>query len=56
MSQGHLFILLSAFSDNLNDMLGELFLPCETPEQPKLSFFNNLFGGGQKVLDREELC
>ena len=43
-------------SENLNEMLGELFLPCETPEATKVSFFNNLFGGGQKVLDREELC
>ena len=50
-------ILLSLLiSDNLNEMLGDLFLPCETPEAPKESFFKNLFSGGQRLLDREELC
>ena len=44
------------FSDNLNEMLGDLFLPCEAPEAPKQGFFKNLFGGGQSTLDREELC
>ena len=37
-------------------MLGELFLPCDTPEAPKLSFFKNLFGPSTNTLDREELC
>ena len=37
-------------------MLGELFLPTDTPEQPKQSFFKNLFTGGPATLDREELC
>ncbi|KAL4233705.1 Syntaxin-binding protein 5 [Mactra antiquata] len=41
--------------DNLNEMLGELFLPTETPEAPKQSFFKNLFTGGPSTLDREEL-
>ena len=36
-------------------MLGELFLPTETPEAPKQGFFKNLFGG-TSILDREELC
>ncbi|KAK6170712.1 hypothetical protein SNE40_019034 [Patella caerulea] len=45
----------SEICDNLNEMLGDLFLPCETPEAPKQSFFKNLFGGGTGVLDREEL-
>lgn len=44
------------FSDNLNEMLGELFLPTDTPEAPKQSFFKNLFSGGPSTLDREELC
>ncbi|XP_060577978.1 syntaxin-binding protein 5-like isoform X2 [Ruditapes philippinarum] len=43
------------FCDNLNEMLGELFLPTETPDAPKQSFFKNLFGGGPSALDREEL-
>jgi syntaxin-binding protein 5 len=37
-------------------MLGELFLPCDTPEAPKQSFFKNLFGPSTNTLDREELC
>ncbi|XP_052242226.1 syntaxin-binding protein 5-like isoform X2 [Dreissena polymorpha] len=41
--------------DNLNEMLGELFVPTETPEAPKQGFFKNLFGGGTSTLDREEL-
>ena len=43
-------------SENLNEMLGDLFLPCDTPEAPKQGFFKNLFGGGTSNLDREELC
>ncbi|XP_052807592.1 syntaxin-binding protein 5-like isoform X11 [Mya arenaria] len=43
------------FCDNLSEMLGELFLPMETPEPPKQGFFKNLFGGGPSMLDREEL-
>ena len=37
-------------------MLGDLFLACETPEAPKPGFLKNLFGGGQALFDREELC
>lgn len=37
-------------------MVGELFLPHEMPELPKQSFFQGLFGGGVRQLDREELC
>lgn len=40
---------------NLNEMLGDLFLPCETPEAPRQGFFKNLFGGGPVTVDREEL-
>ncbi|CAG2201605.1 SRO7_77 [Mytilus edulis] len=44
-------------SDNLNEMLGDLFVAtCETPEAPKQGFFKNLFGGGNSILDREDLC
>ncbi|GFS17308.1 syntaxin-binding protein 5 [Elysia marginata] len=43
-------------SENLNEMLGELFLPKETPEAPKQGFLKSLFGGGVSTLDREELC
>ncbi|RUS70838.1 hypothetical protein EGW08_021397, partial [Elysia chlorotica] len=42
-------------SENLNEMLGELFLPKETPEPPKQGFLKSLFGGGVSTLDREEL-
>ncbi|KAK3089384.1 hypothetical protein FSP39_003169 [Pinctada imbricata] len=42
-------------SDNLNEMLGDLFLPCETPEAPKQGFFKNWFGSTPSQLDREEL-
>ncbi|XP_005089335.1 syntaxin-binding protein 5 isoform X2 [Aplysia californica] len=42
-------------SENLNEMLGELFLPRETPEAPKQGLFKTLFGGGVSTLDREEL-
>ena len=45
---------------NLNELMGELFLPCEMPEPPKeglgASLIRGLFGGGVRVLDREELC
>lgn len=44
------------FSQQLNEMLGELFLPRDMPEPPKESFFRGLFGGGSRPLDREELC
>ncbi|XP_071113160.1 syntaxin-binding protein 5-like isoform X9 [Haliotis cracherodii] len=42
-------------SETLNDMLGDLFLACETPDAPKQGFFKNLFSGGPSTLDREEL-
>uniref|UniRef100_T1J3H8 Small ribosomal subunit protein uS4 n=1 Tax=Strigamia maritima TaxID=126957 RepID=T1J3H8_STRMM len=42
-------------NENLQEMLGELFLPCPTPEPPKESFFKGLFGAGVRSLDREEL-
>lgn len=40
----------------LQEMLGELFTPVETPEAPNRGFFKGLFGGGAQSLDREELC
>ena len=39
----------------MNEMFGELFLPCEMPEPPKQGFFQSLFGNTSN-LDREELC
>lgn len=45
----------SETSENLHDMLGDLFLPVETPEAPSRGFFKGLFGGGSSSLDREEL-
>ncbi|CAI5770249.1 syntaxin-binding protein 5 isoform X4 [Podarcis lilfordi] len=41
--------------ENLQEMLGELFTPVETPEAPNKGFFKGLFGGGAQSLDREEL-
>ncbi|XP_059375863.1 syntaxin-binding protein 5-like isoform X7 [Carassius carassius] len=41
--------------DNLQEMLGELFTPVETPEAPNRGFFKGLFGGGAQSLDREDL-
>ncbi|KAK3888087.1 hypothetical protein Pcinc_007827 [Petrolisthes cinctipes] len=49
------FTLSADFCKDLQDMLGELFLPCDMPEPPKQSFFKGLFGGGVSQLDREEL-
>lgn len=40
----------------LQEMLGELFTPVETPEAPNRGFFKGLFGGGAQSLDREDLC
>ena len=39
-------ILLICFSDNLSEMYGDLFLPCEAPEAPKQGFSKNLFSRG----------
>ncbi|XP_036810435.1 syntaxin-binding protein 5 isoform X2 [Oncorhynchus mykiss] len=41
--------------DNLQEMMGELFAPIETPEAPNRGFFKGLFGGGAQSLDREDL-
>ncbi|XP_009293003.1 syntaxin-binding protein 5a isoform X2 [Danio rerio] len=41
--------------ENLQEMLGELFTPVETPEAPNRGFFKGLFGGGAQSLDRMEL-
>ncbi|XP_076258837.1 syntaxin-binding protein tomosyn isoform X4 [Rhynchophorus ferrugineus] len=49
------FTLCTDFCVDLTEMLGELFLTCEMPEPPKVSFFKGLFGGGVSSLDREEL-
>lgn len=49
------FTISSDFCANLQEMLGTIFLNKEMPEAPKQSFFKGLFGGGQSVLDREEL-
>lgn len=42
-------------SSSLTEMMGELFLALDMPEPPKKSFFEGLFGGGARILDREEL-
>ena len=51
-----MMMMMMIYSDNLNEMLGELFKPCETPEPPKQGFFKNWFSAGHSQLDREELC
>lgn len=49
------FTIDAEFCQQLNEMIGELFLPRDMPEPPKESFFRGLFGGGARPLDREEL-
>ncbi|XP_064292192.1 syntaxin-binding protein 5 isoform X9 [Plodia interpunctella] len=49
------FTIDAEFCQQLNEMIGELFLPRDMPEPPKESFFKGLFGGGARPLDREEL-
>ncbi|XP_071492049.1 syntaxin-binding protein 5-like [Diadema antillarum] len=49
------YTICSEASENLHDMLGDLFLPVNTPEAPSKGFFKGLFGGGGGALDREEL-
>ncbi|EUB63176.1 Syntaxin-binding protein 5 [Echinococcus granulosus] len=44
-------------SNNLSEMQGELFLPCNMPEPPKKNFFTNLFtGNGLSSADKDALC
>ncbi|CUT99354.1 syntaxin binding protein 5 [Echinococcus multilocularis] len=43
-------------SNNLSEMQGELFLPCNMPEPPKRNFFTNLFtGNGLSSADKDAL-
>uniref|UniRef100_A0A8K9VCE5 Syntaxin-binding protein 5-like n=1 Tax=Oncorhynchus mykiss TaxID=8022 RepID=A0A8K9VCE5_ONCMY len=42
-------------TDNLQDMLGELFTPIETPEAQNQGFLKGFFGGNAQTFDREEL-
>ncbi|RXM29937.1 Syntaxin-binding protein 5-like [Acipenser ruthenus] len=41
--------------ENLQDMLGELFTPVETPEAQNRGFLKGFFGGSGQTFDREEL-
>uniref|UniRef100_A0A8C9RSX2 Syntaxin-binding protein 5-like n=1 Tax=Scleropages formosus TaxID=113540 RepID=A0A8C9RSX2_SCLFO len=41
--------------DSLQDMLGELFTPVETPEAQNKGFLKGFFGGNAQTFDREEL-
>uniref|UniRef100_A0A3B3S1I2 Syntaxin-binding protein 5-like n=1 Tax=Paramormyrops kingsleyae TaxID=1676925 RepID=A0A3B3S1I2_9TELE len=41
--------------DNLQDLLGELFIPLETPEVQNRGFLKGFFGSSVQTLDREEL-
>ncbi|XP_061782048.1 syntaxin-binding protein 5-like isoform X8 [Nerophis lumbriciformis] len=41
--------------DNLQEMLGELFTPIETPEAQNRGFLKGFFGGTAHTFDREEL-
>ncbi|TWW80574.1 Syntaxin-binding protein 5-like [Takifugu flavidus] len=41
--------------DNLQEMLGELFTPIETPEAQNRGFLKGFFGGNANTFDREEL-
>ncbi|XP_076118572.1 syntaxin-binding protein 5-like [Alosa pseudoharengus] len=40
---------------NLQEMLGELFIPIETPEAQNRGFLKGFFGGNAQTFDREEL-
>ncbi|XP_072901466.1 syntaxin-binding protein 5-like isoform X7 [Hemitrygon akajei] len=41
--------------ENLQEMLGDLFTPIETPEAQNRGFLKGLFGGSGQTFDREEL-
>ncbi|TRY91851.1 hypothetical protein DNTS_027196 [Danionella cerebrum] len=41
--------------DNLQEMLGELFIPIETPEAQNRGFLKGFFSGNAQNFDREEL-
>ncbi|XP_048049589.1 syntaxin-binding protein 5-like isoform X7 [Megalobrama amblycephala] len=41
--------------DNLQEMLGELFTPIETPEAQNRGFLKGFFSGNAQTFDREEL-
>ncbi|XP_036396932.1 syntaxin-binding protein 5-like isoform X3 [Megalops cyprinoides] len=41
--------------DNLQEFLGELFTPVETPEAQNRGFLKGFFGGNAQTFDREEL-
>lgn len=41
--------------ENIQEIMGHLFIPREAPERPNPGFFKSLFGGGVSELDREEL-
>ncbi|XP_041066818.1 syntaxin-binding protein 5-like [Carcharodon carcharias] len=41
--------------ENLQEMLGDLFIPIETPEAQNRGFLKGLFGGSGQTFDREEL-
>ncbi|XP_023179227.1 syntaxin-binding protein 5 isoform X2 [Drosophila hydei] len=49
------FTISSEFCQFILEMMGELYTVHDMPEQPKEGFFKGLFGGGAKLLDREEL-
>lgn len=40
----------------MQEMLGELFTPIETPEAQNRGFLKGFFGGNANTFDREELC
>lgn len=40
----------------IQEMLGELFTPIETPEAQNRGFLKGFFGGNANTFDREELC
>lgn len=48
--------LLKFFFFFLQEMLGELFTPIETPEAQNRGFLKGFFGGNAHTFDREELC
>ncbi|XP_078492957.1 syntaxin-binding protein 5-like isoform X2 [Ciona intestinalis] len=41
--------------ENVQEMVGHLFVPCEDIEKPATGFLKGLFGGGYTSIDRENL-
>ncbi|XP_076824727.1 syntaxin-binding protein 5-like isoform X2 [Clavelina lepadiformis] len=41
--------------ENIQEVIGHVFIPCQSPEKPQPGFLKGLFGGGFASIDRQEL-